>query len=108
MKQFDLQMPVSRISPRTTPSRILLCKVVNVDLVPGFGDLTVRCLARDDGHVEVVDLMFPAIDVAILASAISICSLAASSPDRSSNCDSTASLDQVSCRPAHPKSIGSP
>lgn len=75
------------------PGRALLCRVMDVDLGVGFGDLTVRCLAHSDGQVELLDLMFAAIDVQILESAIVDTRMAAIAVGRSSNCGSTACSD---------------
>ena len=52
------------------PQRILLCRILDIDLGVGFADLTIRCVAHADGSATSVDLMFVAIDVQILRAAI--------------------------------------
>ena len=77
-------------SLENAPGRALLCRVMDVDLGVGFGDMTVRCLAHSDGQVELLDLMFAAIDVQILESAIADTRMAASAVVPLPNCGSTA------------------
>lgn len=77
MNRDPSPLPVAT-SLDSTPGRALLCRVMDVDLGVGFGDMIVRCLAHCDGQVELLDLMFAAIDVQILESTIADTRLAAS------------------------------
>lgn len=57
-------------SAELRPTRVLLCKVLDVDFGAGFGDLTIQCEAIGDGQPEIVDLMLNKLDVQILEAAI--------------------------------------
>lgn len=89
MKHSSVTMATAPSSPQAASCRALLCQVSDIDRGAGFGDLTIRCLVRCDGHVEVLDLMFAAIDIQILESAIADTRLAACGAGKSSVCDST-------------------
>jgi len=92
MNRDPSPLPVAT-SLDSAPARPLLCRVMDVDLGVGFGDMTVRCLAHCDGQVELLDLMFAAIDVQILESAITDTRMAASVVGKSPNRGSTACSD---------------
>ncbi len=53
-----------------SPKRVLLCRILDIDISPSFGDLTIRCVAVGNGKPRVFDLMFSDLDVQILESAI--------------------------------------
>ena len=62
--------------------RMLLCRILDIESGTGFGDLTVRCIARGEGDVEVFDLMFVEVDVQLLASVLTQTLVAASASGR--------------------------
>ena len=95
MKKLASLLAQGRVSREIVQCRPLFCEVIDVDLGGGYGDLTIRCLAKFDGEVEILDLMFGSTGVRILESAMAGIRVATCSVAKSSGIDSTACSDRL-------------